>query len=338
MGHESELMIDVGLHRRSRKLLDDLNDFENDTNYQPPSAILEKKNIEKKKKKEEKEKIENEEYSDEWASLIMSFNAPKTKKKKKSSFSGFDLGDGEKKKKKKDKKGNLTNYKKEFEPEMNLLRNLQMDQSKFVDSLQKKYDQFENTKSTARGVGKFTTDLINSITSARSVSLQLVNQIISTKKTIADLEFKEKKEFSSNSTSEQQNMSNYASTYLKQVMSAGRNNLVSSNTISDSDNYESLSEDDDDIFDSINESLGESDRSDDVEKYLKYENDNVKISVIYNDDLPQDSDDKYHYVAHNGNGEELYDYPLPEKNTISINRNTMKATDMYGNKYDLIIV
>jgi hypothetical protein len=166
--------------------------------------------------------------------------------------------------------------------------------------------------------------------------MQLIDKVISTKKTIADLDFKERKEFGSNNNSEQVNLNNYASTYLRQMIDAGRTNVTNSGYI---DMPEDLDEDNlDDIFDSIDESLGDDERSEDVEKYLKYENDNIKIIVNWYDDVNSDDiRDKYDYMAINSDGDEISDYPLPEKGKININRSTGFATDEYGNKYKLYI-
>lgn len=325
--------------KRSKNLLSELDELDDEVSLLPSSLYSKTKDEKKKDKKEKKEKEKSElDIDDDWMTTLTNFKAPKAKKKSKSFFDGFDLGDGKKGKKKKKKEGSQNvNHKKDFEPEMALLRNLQIEQSKFVDSLQKKYNQMEDTKSTARGVGKYTTDLINSITSARSTSLQIVDKIIATKKTIADLDFKERKEFGGNSNSEQQNLTNYASTYLKQVMSVGRNNIVGqqSSYSNFEDDYDNST---DDLFASIDQSLGDTERDDDVEKYLKYENDDVKITVMWNDDAPDDSDDKYYFVAHDKYGKEVDDYPLPEKTKMNINRATATATDLYGNKYKLVVV
>lgn len=327
--------------KRKKNLLSELDELD-DMEISLPSSIYSKTKKEKEKsKKESKDSDVNaasDELDDEWLSTITSFKAPKIKKKSKSIFDGFELENGKKGKKKKgkEKKGQMVNHKKDFEPEMALLRNLQLQQSRFVDSLQKKYDQFENTKSTARGVGKFTTDLINSITSARSVSLQLIDKIISTKKTIADLDFKERKEFGSQSNSEQANLTNYASTYLKQMMSVGRNNIVGQQESYDPGVMNDA--DDDDLFSSIDESLGDTGRSEDVEKYLKYENDNVEVKVIWYDNCQDDDiDNKYDFIAYDQKGNVIDDYPLPHKTKMNINRSTGTAIDLYGNKYQLII-
>ncbi len=299
------------------------------------SDIMVKNHEEKKQKKEEKkakkEKKIIEDDEDDWMTTLDNFKAPKIRKNSSKKF--FD-DFGNKKKKKKKKKGEFVSHKKEFETEMALLKNLQIDQNKFVDSLQKKYNQMENTKSTARGVGKYTTDLIMSINGARDLSMRLVDRIIATKKAIADLDFKERKEFGSAANSEQQNLSNYASTYLKQLMSAGRNNIVGSGDSYDS--YDNIDDNTDDLFDSINESLGDTDRSEDVEKYLKYENDNVKIHVLYHDSVDtSDLNEKYDYIAINKDGKVVDDYPLPEKTKLQINRTTGFCKDIYGNSYEI---
>lgn len=322
---------------KRKSLLDELESMDTESTAPLMSSLFDKQKEAKKKEKEEKKAKKEADESDDDDEDFMSFikaTSPKTKKGKKFKFN-VNYGD-EKKKKKKDKDKSIVNHKKDFEPEMMILRNLQMDQDKFVDSLQKKYDQIENTKSTARGVGKYTTDLINTITSARATSLQIVDKIISTKKTIADLDFKERKEFGSNNNSEQTNLANYASTYLKQMMTVGRNNVVgeqSSYSVDDVD-----SEDTDDLFSSIDESLGETDRSDEVDKYLKYENDNIEVKVVWYDGKSDDDiREKYDFIAEDPNGNIIDDYPLPEKTKMSINRSTEMATDLYGNKYKLIV-
>lgn len=321
-----------GSLKRRKSLINELDEIDNEPVL--ASEIFSKNKSEKKTKKEnkkaEKEKKDSEyDIDEDWMNTLTSFKAPKTSRSKKNFFGNF-----EKKKKKKKKKGEFVSHKKDFEPELALLKNLQMEQSKFVDSIQKKYDQMEGTKSTARGVGKYTTDLILSINNARSLSMQLVDKIISTKKTVAELDFKEKKEFGNQANSEQQNLNNYASTYLKQLVSVGRNNIVSASEAYDS--FED-SEDTEDLFESINKNLGDSQRSDDVEKYLKYENDKPKVQIIYHDSYDtEDQIEKYEFRAIDKDGNIIDDYPEPEKTKLDINRTTGIAKDKYGNPYEII--
>lgn len=321
--------------KKRMSLLDELDSIDEHNDAPLMSSLFDKQKENKKKEKEEKraESKSNEDDEEDFMSFIKSVT-PKTKKGKRFKFN-IDYGDDKKKKKKNKDKG-VVNHKKDFEPELMMLRNLQLEQDKFVDSLQKKYDQMENTKSTARGVGKYTTDLINTITSARATSLQIVDKIISAKKTIADLDFKERKEFGAASNSEQANLTNYASTYLKQMMTVGRNNIVDQPQSYSVDEIDS--DDTDDLFNSIDESLGDSGRSDEVDKYLKYENDNIEVKVIWYDSVSDDDiNKKYDFVAEDPNGNVIDDYPLPEKTKMSINRATGMATDAYGTKYKLIV-
>lgn len=321
--------------KRKKNILSDLDDFEELESSSLPSGFLERKKQEKDAKKEQKkvekeEKAKEEDDDDDWIATLTSFDTPVTRKKTKNLFDGA----GYKKKKKKKKAGESVDYKKEFEPEMILLRNLQYEQDKFVASLQKKYDQMESTKSTARGVGKFTTDLMDSITTARSLSRQLVNDIISTKKNIAELDFKERKEFGSKLDG-QNDAASYASNFLKQMMGTSRNGAYSGDA-SDIDD----SGDMDELFDSISESLGDTDRGEDVEKYLQYENENPVIKVVYHEDNEDDDDldTLYDFVAisKNGKGDIIPDYPLPTKTRLQVNKSTGKCKDKYGNQYDII--
>ena len=334
--------IEFNIHKikKSKSLIAELDDLDN---FELPSEILKKSTEDKKKKKNKEIEVVDNSYfnnssdlnnneEDDWAFTLSSFSAPKVKKKK-NFFSSLNI-DKKKKKDKEKKKGELKNYKKEFEPELMLLKELQRDQDKFVNSLQRKYDQMESTKSSARGISKYTTDLAFSINNGRELSLKLVNNIISAKKTIADLDFKERKEFGGQSNSEQQNMTNYASNFLKTMIDTGRNNIMDDNSTGIDDITES---DNDDLFDAISESLGDDDRDSDVDKYLKYENDNIKVKVVYNDSIESDNIlDKYDYIAIDGNGDTVDDYPLPEKTKLQLNRSTGIAKDIYGNSYELI--
>jgi hypothetical protein len=64
----------------------------------------------------------------------------------------------------------------------------------------------------------------------------------------------------------------------------------------------------------------------------------MQIKVIYHDDGSDDDiEKKYDYVAYDKNDNVVYDYPLPEKTKLNINRATSTAIDKYGNKYQLIM-
>ena len=327
-----ELIFDAKVPLKKKKrlsILDDLDELDGISLLSSKEEPKVEENVETKGPESTEDDGEIDEYME-----ILKSSVPKVQKGKKFKF---NVNYGDKKKKKKKNKDKVISHKKDFELELQLLKNLQSDQDRFVATLQKKYDQMESTKSTARGIGKYTTDLINNITSARSASLQIIDKIISAKKTIADLDFKERKEFGSNSNSEQTNITNYASTYLKQMMDVGRNNIVAGDNNYSIDNLDS--EDTDDLFDSISESLGETGRSEEVDLYLKYENQDIEIKVVWDDDCEdEDIRNHYYFIAEKPNGEIVDDYPLPEKTRLSINRSTNIATDQYGNKYKMRIV
>ena len=354
---KDDIEFDVGLKpSRAKSLLNATADLDDD--FDTGTCVLasdllanaEKKKAERKRSAKLAEEAEKEEYmaemrslSGEDADLNFAFESAKKKKKKKkknkkkfNDIFGFNDDDEDSEGKKKKKDGQPINHKKEFDAELTLLRSMQVEQSKFVDSLQKKYDQLENSKSSARSIGKLTTDLINSITTARSTNLQIINAMISTKKSIADMNFKERKEFGSSNSSENASIVNYASTYLKTMMDAGRSNIANPSD-NNSQGYDSV-DDDDDLFDGINDSLGDENRSDETLSYLKYENRGVKVNVIWHDDLSDDDPNKYEFQAVDKDGVVLDDYPLPDHTRMSINRSTSIATDLYGNKYRLIVV
>ena len=297
--------------KKKKRILDELDEIDDDSDTLLPYTSSEKKKKAKKKKEEEKE---------EDTALFISTLSSLSRSKMKASRSPKDIF-GKKKKDKKKKKGNEpTDFSKEFEPEVALLDNLLSEQSRFVSSLQQKYDRMESQKSSARGTGKFTTDLISNINQARQLSAQLIDKKISTKKAIAELEMKERKELGAGLNAD--DMNNFAAEYLKNIIT-NRPDMTGSYG-----NYDIGDVDDDGIISAIDSNVDD-ERGDEVAAYLKYENLNVTIKVVMN---PNDLDD-YYFVAETENGDVLPDYPLPEHTTLSLNRSTMIATDAYGKKY-----
>lgn len=300
---------------------DNLDYFDEENDVFLPSSLLKDDH---KNKKEKKEETSFSYDDDEWMDTFMSLNIkPKSKKNR----DIFNLEKKKKKKKKNKDKNELVDYNKEFETELALYKNLLIDQNKFTDSLQSEYDAIKGVKSTARGVNKNMTDLIQNITSARSLSMQLVEKNVNAKKLIAELTMKQKKE---NGLGEDgAGLSDFSANLLKQMINE-RNALTGKVGISDITEYDG----DDDLFETLSENLGEDDRPSEVEKYLKYENRNVTIFACVNSEDAED----YYYIAKDEDGEIIEDYPLPLMNSISINRSTNIATDVYGKKYPIIWV
>ena len=94
----------------------------------------------------------------------------------------------------KKKKVKKKNYNKEFEPELNMLKNLVADQNKFTADLQKRFN-FAAGPASKDGLApnKTLVELANVISSGRSNSLGVLREIGAIKKTIAELYMKQKK-------------------------------------------------------------------------------------------------------------------------------------------------
>lgn len=283
--------------------------------------------------KEKKNKKKSDEYDpDEWFAEMMSVRETSVNKKGRSSgYSYFDdLGIiPKKKKKKKDKeKTDKIDFNKEFEPEIALYRNLLMEQNRFTDDLQKEYDSITSVKSSSRGITKQMTDLIENITEARTLSMQLVEKNVNAKKLIAELTMKQKKELGESINSE--NMADFASNYLKNMLNE-RQLLLNGNGDNSVGEYS-----DEEMFDILTDSLENSDdifdRPEEADLYLKYENRNVEIFVVITDNDVEN----YEFEARDGEGEIISDYPLPNHTSISVNRSTNIATDTFGKKYNII--
>lgn len=277
-------------------------------------------------KKSKKEEEEDDVTADEWLQTLMSLRVEKPKRRKGNPLFETDFIGKKKKKKNKDKnKG--TDYKKEFEQELALYRNLIIEQSKFTENLQKEYDAISSRKSTARGTTKAMTDLVQNITSARTLNMQLVEKNAKLKEMIANLTAKERKELQASEGINGENLQDFASSYLKEIMM--QRSAITGNQNGDIQIGEYT---DDQVAEYLSEELSTEERSEDVEKYLKYENRKVQVYVLMNS---VDTED-YEYVAKDENGEFIPDYPLPYKTNLSINRSTNIATDVYGKKYSII--
>ena len=281
-----------------------------------------------KSEKEFNEEIQSDGYDpDEWFNELVYGHTKIGKSNSKKITDDLFVFDKKKKKKKKNgKAGELIDYKKEFEPEMTLYKNLLTAQNKFTDSLQKEYDNIKSVKSSSRGVSKQMSDLVENITQARSLSMQLVDKHVNAKKLIADLSLKQKKEFGA-LVGEGENMADFASSYLKQMLNE-RQSILDPTGESVVADYS-----DDEMLDEISSVFDEDDdRPEEVDQYLKYENKNVEIFVVITDN----DIENYRFIAKDDEGNEIFDYPMPNHTPISVNWSTGIATDTYGKKYNII--
>ena len=330
-----------GKKKKNRSsILSQLKDIENDdvmsnSNYSShsflPSSMLKEQDKDNGKKKKKYSDEYTDEDADQWFSELLVASDPKIDKKgriRESLFTSAGITGKKKKKKKKDKEKDLIDYKKELEPEMALYRNLLMEQNRFTESLQKEYDSIKSVKASSRGVNKQMTDLIANITSARGLAMQLVEKNVNAKKLIAELTLKQRKEMGLNNEGVE-NMADFASSYLKQMLN-DRQVLVTGTGDNSVSEYT-----EDELFEELSSSLmkdSSMDRPEEVDRYLKYENRNVEVSVIItNNDV-----ENYEFIAKDENGYEIDDYPLPIHTSISVNRSTNIATDTYGKKYPII--
>ena len=263
--------------------------------------------------------------------ILSQWKTPKVKASGSSkNYRGSDVydflhgGSGKKKKKKKKEKEGPKDYYDDFAPEINLMQNMLEDATRFTDSLQKKYDIMENTKSSARGIGKFTTDLIGAINGARSLSKDLAKELINTKKTICELNMKERDRLSKKDESGDDMA--YASKYLKSLLNVKRGEYgIGDDDIDDIDSGDEMLSD---IRYNMENNENYVGRSEESHKYLKYENSKVTIHVSC---TPNGDDPEFYAVSEDGTI--LDDYPVPTCSKVNVNPSTMIATDEYGEKY-----
>ena len=332
--------------RDKRKLLDELKNIENDDSLSSspslsassflPSSLLKNDNGESVLDVEERET--NDDYNkstESWFNSLEDFTSLTFYKSK--HYKGIDYNPFEerkKKKKKKDEKKGEIDYKKEFAPEMALYKNLLVEQNRFTDSLQKEYDSIKSVKSSSRGVTKQLSDLIENITEARSLSMQLVDKHVNAKKLIAELNLKQKKELGG-FDEEGADMNAYASTLLKQMFQ-DRSQFFQNSDITVSD----YNEQDEELLDLLEDGLNvegadsNSSTNEEADKMLHYETLGVKVYIqITDDDI-----ENYEFIAYDRDGNLIEDYPMPLRTEISVNPSTNVATNKYGEKYDIIWV
>lgn len=264
----------------------------------------------------------------EWFSALNAICAKPSKKKLKNPTDDIFESIGIKKKKKKKKKhgdNNLIDFKSEFDPERSLYKNLLIDQSKFVDSLQNEYDSIIGKKSSNRGLTKQMTDLIENIIQARSLSMQLVEKNVNVKKLIAELDMKQKKEFGITNSD---NLNDFAATYMRNMINAKSQSL--------GEGYEGVVSDYDEsqLLEAISSAETES-RPEEVSKYLEYYDKDIKVYVVIDENDPNGIDN-YTFIAKDNDDNIIEDYPMPIHTSMSINRSTNMAVDKYGQKYPII--
>ena len=321
------IILDCDLLPEKKSLVDEFDDLELDQ----PMSFNDFRPSEKKKNKTTEE-ISNavDDDTDDWGDILQQFKAPKVKASgsnyRKSDVYDFLHGGGKKKKKKKKEAEGPKDYSHEFEAEMGLYQNLLKDSTAFTDSLQKRYYSLESSKSSARGIGKFTTDLISAINQSRDGSIKLISQIASLKKDIINLNMKERKESEAAKGEDGEDLSSFSSSFLKKLIQQDRSDAAIYGDGTPVDGGE------EDIFESINDALGDDARDPEIDKLLKYENRNIKL-VAY---VSRSTNDYEVKAIDPDTGEEIDDYPIQQISHLDINPSTEVASDEYHTKYPII--
>lgn len=226
-------------------------------------------------------------------------------------------------------------YKKEFSEELVLLYNLLDELNSFDKKLNRKVEGLDSTK--ARGMSKYTNDLIQSLLTCKTNKLQVLKEISNIKKTIVDLKMKDQKNNKSDSENSPEIM---ASSYLNQILGMGRNKFLKSlNNVDNSSNMTNgLNFEEDDDFDELLDSKLESGtgRSDELEKYVQYESLEPKICVKKFIDTGD-----WEFIVMDKFNREIPDYPTPNPETVipmKFGDDGVMATDKHGRSYKVIEV
>lgn len=249
-------------------------------------------------------------------------------------------------------------YTKVFNEETTLLYGMLDETKKGTKDYQKQLKSMEASR--ARGASKYTNDLLANVISSRNTELQIVKELVSLKKTIADLDLKkEAQDAKLNGTNDKNgggggiSMEDVSAIYLNQIMTNGRANFLDTlGTDASSvggmrqrdDMDEAMDGDDDDMYmahhDQLNSVIDErlenenTGRSSDGTRYIQHEYDNCTIKVKKNIET-----NEWRFVAMNDEGLEIPSYPLPDPKTLG--KMTFSDTfvkDSRGRMYELIEV
>lgn len=233
-------------------------------------------------------------------------------------------------------------YKKEFAEEITLLYSLLDETTQYGKDLEKDLKAMRSSK--VRGVSKYSNDLASLVLTAKQTKLNILKEISSVKKNIADLGIKESKgneKNTSNNTSEA-----LASQYFKNILSHGRTDFINrftdddthdaaiaeienSRQFSDREEYEYNKLMEERLTNTVNPF-----RSDAGNKYIEYEQRGVEIRVSKCIDTGE-----WDFIAVDKLGTRIDDYPLPDRRTVGRMKFTADgtyATDQMGRMYKVV--
>lgn len=290
-------------------------------------------------------KEKQERALDSWKDVIgnltgedLDYVKPKKNKKKYKKWIDED-SDGNNIMIEKPKKKKKSNFNKEFENELNMLKAIVADQNKFTDNLQKRFNTMvgPNTKD-AMPLNKTSVELAAAVISSRSNALAIIKEISNIKKTVADLYMKDKKlqqELGGGGFDQQDltllgssiasgMMGNSYPTSSASVMPTGGSTPAPTNSSINSGNMVFEDFDPDKFsFDGV-----------ETDSYVKYENVPKKTLIEYNQ-----SENKHRYKTINtSTGEEIKDFPNPTFQIKSIDQKNKVAKDSFDSIYEVEIV
>lgn len=271
------------------------------------------------------------------------------------------------KKLKKDK----NKYKRELAEEITLMYDTLKEVSKFSKKVSRRYDELEGNKT--RGLSKYTVDLAQTVLSSKQAMSSMIKEIANIKKYAMDLEMKydaQMAKLEKESQKDQINYDTYGSGYLQSLIEQGRKNVSDAvkgdyDDLYIGDTESSYDEDDDGdndtsfdgrdiedlhqveldasadydtiIADRLNQAKSDNSyfRSDEGDKYIRYEKRNPVIKIRYDT-----KNDDYDFFAIDDDGEIIEDYPVPESdrvhNPINFSQDLKYATDKFGRQYTVV--
>lgn len=242
------------------------------------------------------------------------------------------------------------NFKKEFAEELTLLYNLLDETSKYGKDLEKDLKTIKSAKT--RGVSKYSNDLADIVLSTKQTKLNILKEITSVKKTIADLKMKADDKARKSNEGENASTESLASAYFKNVLAHGRNNFVRDFAGGQEDYDDDLAysinqmktkgvepsdRDYDEYNDILEERLNELDnpfRSEEGNKYIKYENSGIKLKINKCIDTGE-----WEMIAIDKFNQRVDDYPIPSRRDlgkIKFSADGRYASDEKGRMYDVI--
>jgi hypothetical protein len=240
-------------------------------------------------------------------------------------------------------------FKKEFAEELTLLYDLLDEMNRLSKELDKKYKTLEGSK--VRGVSKYTNDHVINMLSAKSSKLQIIKEINSLKKTIADLKIKadaKKKDVEGAQSTDM-----LATQYFQNVLKYGRGNFLRDfggpaggqteldDEIDDIVNQVELNKsgytsDEVDMYQqAIEERLSASTnpfRTEDGTRYIEFENRGPKIHIKKCVDTGE-----WEFVCLDRDNQVIHGYPLPKKREVGkVKFADGFASDSLGRTYKVI--